>query len=264
MVKLDIFRHNIIFPAPQRVLILFKRWQPLYDEIKKIIPYAEFIQGIPTDLVDDDFFDVAKNNLILMDDLQSTTANDPRIADLITDGPYHRNLSVIDLTQKLFPSGKNSATLRRNTQYMIVFKSPMSQDQVKTLGTFMFPGRLDQFLHVFNEATSKPHGYLVIDAKQTAPEYERFKTDIFQHAEGIKGEEQTLPRYSIIECQRDNTEGIKQNILSDYPDENRDLTESIKVTRTHYLLIRSLTVKVNISPQKNLIIHHLIVKVITT
>ena len=234
----DIFRHNIIFPAPQRVLILFKRWQPLYDEIKKIIPYAEFIQGIPTDLDHDDFFDVAKNNLILMDDLQSTTANDPRIADLFTEGSHHRNLSVINLTQTLFPPGKNSATLRRNTQYMIIFKSPMSQDQVKTLGTFMFPGRLDQFLRVFNEATSKPHGYLVIDAKQSTPEYERFKTDIIQ--ESIKGSEHILTDHYIIDCQRDNTEGIKQQILSDYPDENRDLTESIKGD-AHTLPAHSIT-----------------------
>ena len=62
---------------------------------------------------------------------------------------------------------------------MIVFKSPMSQDQIRTLGTFMFPGQLDEFLQLYDEAVEKPYGYLIIDAKQTTPNEERFKTDIF-------------------------------------------------------------------------------------
>lgn len=55
----------------------------------------------------------------------------------------------------------------------------MSQDQIRILGTFMFPGRLDQFLKIYNQATEKPYGYLVIDAKQNTPIDQRFKTDIF-------------------------------------------------------------------------------------
>ena len=47
----------------------------------------------------------------------------------------------------------------------------------------MFPGRLDHFLRVYNEATKYPHGYLLIDAKQSIPEEERFNTNIFKQQE---------------------------------------------------------------------------------
>ena len=68
--------------------------------MKNTIPNIELIQGVPQDLDDDKFFDVTKNNVVLLDDLLSTTANDPKIADLYTEGSHHRNFSVINLTQK--------------------------------------------------------------------------------------------------------------------------------------------------------------------
>ena len=166
-------------PTPDRIVYLYKRWQPLYDQMQEFIANIEFIRGIPKNLDEDSFFDVKKNNIIICDDMMSMTAVDPKIADLYTEGSHHRNLSVINLTQNLFPPGKNAVTQRRNTQYMIIFKSPMSQDQILTLGTFMFPGRLNDFLQIYDEAVENPFGYLVIDAKQTTPNSERFKSDIF-------------------------------------------------------------------------------------
>ena len=45
-------------PKPDRIVVLYKRWQPLYTEMKNTIPNIEFIQGVPQDLDDDKFFDV--------------------------------------------------------------------------------------------------------------------------------------------------------------------------------------------------------------
>ena len=55
----------------------------------------------------------------------------------------------------------------------------MSQDQIRTLGSFMFPGRLDEFLQLYETDIDKPYGYSVIDAKQNTPSDEGFKSDIF-------------------------------------------------------------------------------------
>ena len=193
-----------IKPKPERIVVLYKRWQPLYTEMKKTIPNIEFIQGVPAGLDNDNFFDVNKNNVVLLDDLLSTTANDPKIADLYTEGSHHRNLSVINLTQNLFPPGKNSTTQRRNTQYMVIFKSPMSVDQIRTLGTFMFPGRLDEFIKVYHKATDPPYGYLIIDAKQHTKETDRFKTNIL--GESIKGREANMSDHMMSERQSEHIE----------------------------------------------------------
>ena len=113
----EMLRHDTICPKPDRIVYLYKRWQPLYEEMRKNVPNIEFIRGIPNDLDQDEFLDVTKNNLILCDDMMSRVAVDPKIADLFTEGFHHRNLSVINLTQNLFPPGKNTATQKRNTQY---------------------------------------------------------------------------------------------------------------------------------------------------
>jgi hypothetical protein len=149
--------------------------------MKETVPNIEFVQGIPSDIDKDDFFDVNKRNMVILDDMMIAAAGDVKIADLFTEGSHHRSLDVVNLTQNLFPYGKSAVTQRRNTQYMIVFKSPMSKDQIRTLGSFMYPRQLDEFLQIYNQATENPYGYLVIDAKQTTPEEERFKTDIFKH-----------------------------------------------------------------------------------
>ena len=36
-------------------------------------------------------------------------------------------------------------------------------------------------IHAFNDATAKPHGYLLVDLKPNTPSYLRFRTDIFQN-----------------------------------------------------------------------------------
>ena len=59
--------------------------------------------------------------------MMDIVGNNKAESDLFREGSHHRNLSVINLTQSLFPKGKNSVTQRRNTQYLVIFKSPMSQ-----------------------------------------------------------------------------------------------------------------------------------------
>ena len=200
----NILRNNRLQPAPRRIVVLYKRWQSLYDEMKRTMPNIEFIQGVPNGLDKDGYFNARKPNLIILDDLMSTTANNSTIADLFSEGSHHRNLSVINITQNLFPPGKISTTQRRNTQYMIMFKSPMSQDQIKTIGSFMFPGRVPKFLEIYQKATAPAYGYLVIDAKPDTPESCRFKHELF----ALKESENSESRHSSFGDQTDNIENL--------------------------------------------------------
>ena len=143
-----------INPVPQRIIYLYKRWQPLYDTPQmNVKPKIKFIRGIPDDLDADSFFHTDSNNVIVIDDMMDIAGNNKAVSDLFTEGSHHQNLSVINLTQSLFPKGKNSVTQSRNTQYLVIFKSPMSQDQITQLGRFMFPTKLDTFLLLYRKAT---------------------------------------------------------------------------------------------------------------
>ena len=81
-------------PSPQKIVWLYKGWQPLYDEISRtVVPLVEFVRGIPSDLDGDHYFEPRIRNVIILEDLMSIAAKDSRINDLFTEGSPHRNLS---------------------------------------------------------------------------------------------------------------------------------------------------------------------------
>lgn len=167
----------MIWPPPERILWLYKRWQPLYDVIKSTVyPSVEFIQGIPLDLDQDSFIHPRTRNLVILDDLMSTTSKDSRINELFTEGSHHRNLSVIAINQNLYYN--KDPTQRRNCHYMVLFDNPVDKQQIMTLSRQMYPENSQHLLRHFKEATSKPYGYLLVDLKPTTPEHLRMRTDI--------------------------------------------------------------------------------------
>ena len=58
-----------ITPPPKRIIWLYKRWQPLYDELKDRIPHLEFIQGLPDNMNSDTFLNPKERTFIIIDDL---------------------------------------------------------------------------------------------------------------------------------------------------------------------------------------------------
>ena len=95
---------SLIQPPPERILWCFGQWQPLYEQLQKRIPYIEFVHVIPD---------------IILDDLMTEAKCDQRIADLFTKGSHHRNISIVYLTQNVFPQGKACRDIALNTQYLV-------------------------------------------------------------------------------------------------------------------------------------------------
>ena len=112
----------------------------MYDEIKTIIwPNVEFVQGIPLDLEKDSYLDPTVRNMIVLDDLITTTSKDPRITDLFTEGSHHRNVSVVVLNQNMYFS--KDPTQRRNCHYLFLFNNPVDKQSIMTLAKQMYPGK---------------------------------------------------------------------------------------------------------------------------
>ena len=163
-----------IRPNIQRIVWLYKRWQPLYDDIHDDVqPKVEFIQGIPTDLDDDDYFDPKINNLLILDDLFYESGKDKRITDLFTEGSHHRSLSVITINQNIF--GNKDPTQRRNCHYLILYNNPVDRQSLMTLARQMYPKNSDKFLKAFEKATKYCYGYLLVDLKPFTNESDRLK-----------------------------------------------------------------------------------------
>ena len=79
------------------------------------------MNGIPDYLNDQHYVNMGIRYILVFDDLMTNAKCDQRIADLFTKGSHHRNISLIYLTQNLFPKGKACRDIALNTKYMVLF-----------------------------------------------------------------------------------------------------------------------------------------------
>ena len=111
--------------------------------------------------------------------------------DLFTKDSHHRNITMLYLTQDLFPPGKFSKTINRNAHYIVAFKNPRDQTGIRTILLQAFPDRWRQVLRLFKRITSRPFGYLMLDVHPASDDRYR----LWSHLTPREGQAQvhTLP-----------------------------------------------------------------------
>ena len=65
-----------------------------------------------------------------------------------------------------------------NAHYILLFKSPRDKQQISMLARQVDPGRVQEFMRSYEDATSLPHGYLALDLKPTTSDQDRLKTNV--------------------------------------------------------------------------------------
>ena len=168
----EIIAQNVIEPHPQHILWLYAEDQPLYKSMKNVI----FHQGIPDDI--EERFNPRVINLLIIDDLMTKCHSDERMTRLFSVGSSHKNLSIIFIVHNLFHYGREMRSISLNSHYIILFKNPRDNQQVRTLGSQMYPGRSRFFIEAFQDVTAKPHGYIFIDLKPKTPDIIRVRGGI--------------------------------------------------------------------------------------
>ena len=83
--------------------------------------------------------------------------------DLFTKHSHHRNIAVIYMSQDMFPREKYAKTINRQAQYIVAFKSPRDQLGLKNLLLQAFPNRWKDVMEVFDRATRRPFGNIMLD-----------------------------------------------------------------------------------------------------
>ena len=159
---------SLIHPAPDRIVWCYGEWQSLYDTM----PWVDFHEGLP----DLQMFQPSVKTVVVVDDLMAEA--DERVTALFTKGSHHRNVSVVYLVQNLFHKGKDHRTISLNAQYLVLFKNPRDVSQINHIAKQMYPGHTAFVRESFEDATREPHGYLLIDLKQTTPDHLRLRTDV--------------------------------------------------------------------------------------
>ena len=176
------------------------------------MPHIEFVEGIPTALEQDSYFDVNKRNLVVFDDQMIYARKDKRIVNLFTRGSHHRNLSLIYIVQNLFQQGKGSRSISLNSHYLVLFKNPRDKLQILTLAKQMYPEQTDFLLNQYDEeAEKRPFGYLLIDLKTTTRDNCQLRTNVLPSEQGFNqaGFQENIPQ--------EHLKYLKQQNLSPVP-----------------------------------------------
>lgn len=175
--KMIEYKEDLFDIQPQQIVWCYKEWQSAYNILQEREgSKIKFVLGIPDD-EDDIVTDVSVPHLVIFDDMLGDK-DEEKIKLWFTRKGHHRNASVVYITQNLFQQSKASRTISLNAHYLVLFQSPRDKMQIKVLSNQL---QAPHMIPAFNDATSKPHGYLLVDLKPTTPNYLRFRTDIFQH-----------------------------------------------------------------------------------
>lgn len=164
-------------PFPQRLVWLYSEWQPVYDQIKLILPNTEFVNGLPTSGLYESFQSSICNMLVLDDQMASAGKNQD-VVDLFTKGSHHRNLTVVYIVQNLYDQSKHMRTISLNAHYIILFKTTRDLSQVQRLGEQLCPRHSKCFLDMYYGATEMPHSYILVDLHPETPEWARYRSNI--------------------------------------------------------------------------------------
>jgi hypothetical protein len=87
-------------------------------------------------------------------------------------------LSIIYIVQNIFHQGKEMRNISRNAHYIVLFKSPRDKQQISMLARQINPGRVQEFIRSYEDATNRSHGYLMLDLKPTTDDQQRLKTNV--------------------------------------------------------------------------------------
>ena len=168
----QLLREQTVFQLkPCIIVYCYDRWQPRFDRMKRRM---HFYKGIPEATLLTKWFGPTKGGVMVLDDLMAEGGQDKQVLDLFTKDSHHRNITVLYLTQDLFPPGKFSKTINRNAHYLIAFKHPQDQTGIRNVLTQAFPTDWRDKMNLFQRVTSRPFGYLMMDLHPASDDRFRF------------------------------------------------------------------------------------------
>lgn len=168
---------KIIDEPIDKIMISYTENQKAYLEMLEKNPDIELRNGLDFNLEE---FDSTKNSVLVIDDQMHNAVKNEMIQTFFTRGVHHKNISIILLTQNIFPQGKFGRDIRLNCHYIVVMKSPTFASQIIFLGRSIFPSNPSFLPDAYKKATEKPYSYIVIDQHPLSNDKFRVTQGIFE------------------------------------------------------------------------------------
>ena len=150
-----------ITPYPSHVVLAYKEWQPLYDEMKEQGLVDTFCAGL--DGVSNEINGITPT-LLILDDLQKEVASNKFVSSMFMRGSHHHNCSCVFIVQNLYFQGRKSRDIALNAHYYVIFRNPGDQLQLKEFARRR--GQHDMIMHTYKEHCYHKHTFLIMDNSQ--------------------------------------------------------------------------------------------------
>ena len=186
---MQVLEQKMIRPLPQRIVWVYSVWQHAYERIMKVQrkPKVEFHRGFDDELYET--LDPTVRNLVVLDDQMENQdmhkGSGSKLARFFTEGSHHLNLTIIYIVQNVFHHAPAMRTVSLNSNYLVLFHNARDKTQIRTLAMQMFPSNPRFLTDAFEDATSTPYGYLVVDIKPDTPSVVRVRTSVFNPSEQV-------------------------------------------------------------------------------
>ena len=174
-----LIRTRMIQPPPQRIIWIYKEQDDKaeLEAMAREFPTIQFHSDLDNSIFDS--INPTERNLVILDDVMSEAGDSKSVAKLFTQGSHHRNMTVVFLLQNLFHQAKQMRNISLNTHYMVLYKNPRDQGQIRSLSYQMYPTEKNFLADAFADATATPHSYLLLDLHPETPEHLRVRARIF-------------------------------------------------------------------------------------
>lgn len=166
---LDLIRERARFfdSHIEEIIYFYNVWSDVFETEKHIKFVKDDDINIPKD---------RKKRIIVVDDLVQSKRAQERLVSLFLVESHHLSCSVFFASQLVFYNTRLRAA-SVNSKVFILFGSPRNYLSVKTLFGQMIYDK-DFMKAIYLNATSKTHGYLMINLQKGIPDELRFCTNI--------------------------------------------------------------------------------------
>ena len=173
---------DVLFERPiRKIVYCYGQWQECFQDMASQIT---FVEGIPEDIPA--LFPIGcRPGILVLDDLMRNCSEDKRILDLFTKVSHHCDVTCIYLTQNLFPPGKFSISISLNAHYIIALNNPGDTSGFRTLAQQGFARHVPYVWESFQDATSQPYGYLMLDLHPRTPAILRLRSNILPVSQSL-------------------------------------------------------------------------------
>jgi hypothetical protein len=164
---------------PTNVIYIFTIWQDKLKELKEQGLVDWFLEGNSNiDIELRKYLNSGEKSLVVFDDQASKKEVVQFVGNLFSIHARHSNISVIWVSQIIF-DGNNVRNIRKNSDYITIFKCPQDCLDIIHLSRQMTKGKLLQ--EIYEHVTSnEPYSYVFCDVTQESIEKIKFRSHIFE------------------------------------------------------------------------------------